>query len=42
MKDLVSYNWKNRTKEARLILQSGIYISYNIVCTTLKKEGRAF
>ena len=26
MKDLISYKLKYRTKEARLILQSGIYI----------------
>ena len=26
IKDLISYKWKYKTKEARLILQSGIYI----------------
>ena len=26
MKDLISNKWKYKTKEARLILQSGIYI----------------
>ena len=37
IKDLISYNWKYKTKEARLIqLQSGIYIFTNM------SEGTAF
>ena len=43
--DLISYKLKYRTKEARLILQSGIYNYFLLSIsegTALNKEGRAF
>ena len=42
LRHLTSNNWKYRTKEARLILQSGMYISFMYFRNFLSQTGSGF
>ena len=42
LRHLISNNWKYRTKEARLILQSGMYISFMYFRNFLSQTGSGF